>query len=354
MQGNFRKNLVRLVTFLGGLYFFAEFVLPEFILTKLGYTPKLHELISQGFIVVSSMAVGLGLINLFVVHGSKIAFRRKDYPYSAVLLIGLLTMMSITIGNWLANLNVNKQVAQVSMLSDFAKRIKDDFESSKEGVPSFFIRNDKLKLATATELDGLVLKVEEIDSELSGNTDRRAELVKIDIDKLLVLAKESRAMLPLLLVAEDVEPDFALNIKLSNALADISVLWTKILRYKQSQTVLSYLYDFLYNGLFVALGSAMFSLLGVYIASAAYRAFRIKSFESTLMMLAAVVVMLGQIPFGIWLYEDLPALRRWLLAVPNSAVFRAIVIGASLAGLVMAFRMWFSIESETFSDKEEG
>jgi len=108
-----------------------------------------------------------------------------------------------------------------------------------------------------------------------------------------------------------------------------------------------------YHGFFVALGSAMFSLLGFYIAAAAYRAFRVSSVEALLMMGAAVIVMLGQIPFGVFISEDLPELRLWLLQIPSSGAFRAIKIGALIAGLGMAFRMWFSIESQSFVSEEE-
>jgi hypothetical protein len=45
--------------------------------------------------------------------------------------------------------------------------------------------------------------------------------------------------------------------------------------------------------------------------------------------------------------------RLWLLRVPNSAAFRAIEIGAAIAGLVMAFRMWLSIESQSFSNEKD-
>jgi hypothetical protein len=126
----------------------------------------------------------------------------------------------------------------------------------------------------------------------------------------------------------------------------------------QSLTVFSRLYDVMYNGLFVQLGAAMFSLLGVYIAAAAYRAFRVRTFESALMMSAAVVVMLGQISavflmlnlgtFGEDAYKTLPQVRQWLLEVPNSAAFRAIRLGAGVAGLMLAIRMWLSIESKSF------
>ena len=130
------------------------------------------------------------------------------------------------------------------------------------------------------------------------------------------------------------------------------------------QTTVKGLCQVLFDGIFTALGSAMFSLLGFYIASAAYRAFRVQSLESLLMMCAALLVMLGQIPFGLklqnfladWniIHLDLPELRNWLLLVPSAAAFRAIKIGAAIAGLVIAFRMWLSIESENFSEESAG
>ena len=39
---------------------------------------------------------------------------------------------------------------------------------------------------------------------------------------------------------------------------------------------------------------------------------------------------------------------------PNSAANRAILIGAEIAGLVMAFRMWFSIESDFEGESVDG
>jgi hypothetical protein len=67
------------------------------------------------------------------------------------------------------------------------------------------------------------------------------------------------------------------------------------------------------------------------------------------MMAAALVVMLGQISLGHLISDELPAARQWLLEVPNAAAFRAIRLGAAVAGLMLAIRMWLSIEPKSFS-----
>ena len=70
---NVRTRLIKLVTFLGGIYFFLEFVLPG---TVFGVKiDTYHDQISNGFITIGAMAAGLGLINLIMQHGSKIIFR---------------------------------------------------------------------------------------------------------------------------------------------------------------------------------------------------------------------------------------------------------------------------------------
>ena len=129
---NIRTRLIKLVTFLGGIYFFLEFVLPG---TVFGVKiDTYHDQISNGFITVGAMAAGLGLINLLMQHGSKIIFRRKEWVYSAALLSGLVIMIAVTFQDWSGTRRVAEEVAEISRLSDFAERIKSDHEKQVEGV----------------------------------------------------------------------------------------------------------------------------------------------------------------------------------------------------------------------------
>ncbi|MBT9156059.1 MAG: hypothetical protein DDT37_01035 [Firmicutes bacterium] len=99
-------------------------------------------------------------------------------------------------------------------------------------------------------------------------------------------------------------------------------------------------FNFLYN----PLAGAMFALLAFYIASAAYRAFRLRSLEATILLVAAVIVMLGAAPVGALIWDYFPSLQGWLLRVPNLAGQRGIIIGAALGGFATSLRILLGLE----------
>jgi len=73
-----RAQAIRLFTLLGGVYFFVYFLLPESAIEAIGLKER-HEPISNGFIAIGAMAIGLGLFNLVSAHGSRLAFRKKGW-----------------------------------------------------------------------------------------------------------------------------------------------------------------------------------------------------------------------------------------------------------------------------------
>lgn len=327
-----RQAVIRVVTFLGGLYFFLRFVLPAEVggFEFAGYNQE----ITNGFRAIGALTFGLGLINILLVHGTKVAFRRKGWVTSSALLAGLVLMLSVTLWEWRTSASTAAQADRLVMLREFALRIESDDQAGTAPLPT--LERKSLLRAEAEK------EVRRIEQELSVPGDSLAS------DLLRGLRNELRERIDGVLPLLNSDPTNLSLPQLAQSLGDTAAAYRAVRIEENSDSLASKAYLFLSEGLFMALGTAMFSLLAFYIASAAYRAFRIRSAESGLMMAAALVVMLGQIPFGLWLWDGFPELRMWLMTTPSTAARRAIEIGAAIAGLIMAFRMWFSIESESF------
>jgi hypothetical protein len=109
-------------------------------------------------------------------------------------------------------------------------------------------------------------------------------------------------------------------------------------------------FNWMYLNMDVPLQGTMFSLLAFFIASAAYRAFRLRSPEASLLLIAAIIVMLGRVPLGQLLTKNLPekATLPWLtetiMTYPNMAAFRGVLIGAALGVMATGLRIILGIE----------
>jgi hypothetical protein len=103
-------------------------------------------------------------------------------------------------------------------------------------------------------------------------------------------------------------------------------------------------FDWGYMNVMVPMQSTMFSLLAFFIASAAYRAFRARSVEATLLLVTAVIVMLGRVPAGEHIWSGMPAFTEWIMEVPNMAAKRGIMIGAALGAISTGLKMILGLE----------
>ena len=109
------------------------------------------------------------------------------------------------------------------------------------------------------------------------------------------------------------------------------------------------IYDWLFNYVDAPMMETMFAMLAFYIASAAYRAFRARNAEATLLLLTATLVMLWRVPMGeafLRLFSDsLPEyINTFVMNGFNVAVQRGIIIGAALGAASMSLRIILGIE----------
>ena len=88
------------------------------------------------------------------------------------------------------------------------------------------------------------------------------------------------------------------------------------------------------------LQATIFSLLAFFVASAAYRAFRLRSWESALLVITGVIVLLGQVP----LWEALTVAKERILEVPSMAGARGILLGVALGTVATGLRVLLGID----------
>jgi len=110
------------------------------------------------------------------------------------------------------------------------------------------------------------------------------------------------------------------------------------------------LYDVVFSGLLISFGASSMGLLTFYLASSSHRSFKLKNAEAGLMMVAAILILLSQVPLGQMITSRLPEgvqiqnvaqLLSYAVVIP---AMRAIQIGAAVGGLVLATRLWLSME----------
>ncbi|MFH0848888.1 MAG: hypothetical protein V1857_05250 [archaeon] len=98
-------------------------------------------------------------------------------------------------------------------------------------------------------------------------------------------------------------------------------------------------YQYWWTNIYVPLDSTIFSLLAFYISSAAYRAFRVRTREATVLLISAVIVMLGRAPIGQAIWPAIGPITSWIMSVPNTAGMRGVTMGVALGTLSMGIRV---------------
>jgi hypothetical protein len=92
----------------------------------------------------------------------------------------------------------------------------------------------------------------------------------------------------------------------------------------------------------VPIQASLSALIVFFIVTAAYRLLRVRSLESAVMLVVALLVLVGQVTVG--LLPILPDVRNWILDVAAMAGVRGILLGVALGALLTGIRLLLGVE----------
>lgn len=101
-------------------------------------------------------------------------------------------------------------------------------------------------------------------------------------------------------------------------------------------------YVWLFNNINPIVYGAMIGTTAFFVASAGYRALRIRSAEGTVMLVVGVIVMMAQVTVGEAIWGGIGPLGSWLMEVAQSASVRGqeITIGFGFVAMCMRIMSW--------------
>jgi hypothetical protein len=97
-------------------------------------------------------------------------------------------------------------------------------------------------------------------------------------------------------------------------------------------------FAWLYNAIYVPSNATVYAILVFYIASASYRAFRIRNAQAFLLVVVGIIIMFSNIGVGFVIWPGFVPLGNWINAYPVAAAFRPIIIGSGLGVILTGLR----------------
>ena len=298
----------------------------------------------QWFDIIASFAMFLGALNMLKLQVIKIIKKQKNWQYSILAVVGFA--FAIFAGFFYRGANfITISGIQDENLSEVAIIIAEELNETN----SFNIENKIMASHDGYEIDKLFIT--------EGNA-------KLFMEKLT----------PYVAAAELKSKSWGAHVQTKGSL-----------------------FYWMFINIITPLGATMFALLAFFVASASYRAFRIRNFEATLLLVAGIILMLGRVPvgalipwwvvivvfvFGIgavlaprikdrkllfglvtggiilfitiglfmgWNQNppellSIPAIQEWIFNYPTTAGSRALMIGIALGIVGTSFRIILGIE----------
>jgi hypothetical protein len=97
-------------------------------------------------------------------------------------------------------------------------------------------------------------------------------------------------------------------------------------------------YTFLFNYVQSPLSATVFATIAFFITSAAYRSFRAKNIEATIVLVAGLLMLMSNAPLFTATLPVIKTMGQWIYDIPNMATNRAVTIGGALGLVALAVR----------------
>ena len=104
-------------------------------------------------------------------------------------------------------------------------------------------------------------------------------------------------------------------------------------------------FQWLYTNIIMPLWLAMTSTTGFFISSAAYRAFRAKTTEATILLVAGSLVIMRNAPIFVSIWGGFTGVGNWIMDVVASGAVRGITIGVAIGSIAIGIRTILGYET---------
>lgn len=140
----------------------------------------------------------------------------------------------------------------------------------------------------------------------------------------------------------DREPGWGYSLALLGAMIAVLALGFRPGSYGPGDPLVQWVFRYILE----PLATAFFSLLAFSLATGIVRALRLRNLQTILVTVAAVVVLLGQVPItsGWAFLRPIARIQEWVLRVPAAAGMRVILIGAAIGAITTGMRVLLGME----------
>lgn len=341
VPSNFRKPIIVTVVFLCGFYYIAEWLIPKHRLPTgevVAPVPIIGNWLaglpaaSSTAQIIASMLLVLGVISIFRVHFGRLLKAQKDWFFSGILLLSMFTMIFFGFANFSSTKSRDVTLAELNIAASDGSMNQRWADFARIGGEAQALTNRQ-----NVEQDAF-------------RRFRKGELTKSEYETRLA---EARATYESEIQAANEQVDSALS---SGQLdSGVAALARGGIRAQQSRSFVAQGQRFVFTDMLQVLDAATFSLIAFFILSAAFRAFRIRSIEATILMFTALIILLSFVPLGLALTSGLESgtfpgnfridsISDWILAYLNTPAIRAINLGLALGYLAMGMRILMGLE----------